>query len=348
MKTKFVTFAVLALAILAMSGCSSQTGPRHSTSQPMTTPAGMIEYLDCVPALQNAQVWQNSYSDGLILNTEHYKVYTTLLDPLMLRQVPAFLESAHREYQKQTPATLETHSPFVIYLFKDREQWENFTKEFTGKQSDLYLKIQRGAYYLNGACVAYNIGRSRTFSVLGHEGWHQFNSRHFTYRLPSWLDEGLATLFEESSYINNRFVFRPNQNLGRLGSLRKTLIDENAIPLKTLLALNPGEVVHYQDSEDVMAFYAQAYALVRFLREDNYGQRYAQFQNLLSDAIEGTWPLSQDEQKIASNRNIPFTTSWNRYVSPKLFNQYIEGEIGLLQKDYSRFCRKIVYNIRLK
>jgi len=44
--------------------------------------------------------------------------------------------------------------------------------------------------------VVYYIGRERTFSALGHEGWHQFNSRHFKFRLPSWLDEGIAMLFE--------------------------------------------------------------------------------------------------------------------------------------------------------
>ena len=96
-----------------------------------------------------------------------------------------------------------------MYLFGQRKQWDDFTSTFAGRQAGLYNKIKAGAYYLNGSCVAYNIGRERTFAVLGHEGWHQFNSRLFKYRLPSWVDEGIAMQFETSRYENGLFYFEP-------------------------------------------------------------------------------------------------------------------------------------------
>ena len=74
--------------------------------------------------------------------------------------------------------------------------------------------------------MVYNIGRERTFSVLGHEGWHQFNKRLFEYRLPSWLDEGIAMLFEVSRYEKGFFYFNPGGNLYRLGALKSTLIKD--------------------------------------------------------------------------------------------------------------------------
>ena len=214
----------------------------------------------------------------------------------------------------------------------------------------LYCKIKAGAYYLNGACVAYNIGRERTFSVFGHEGWHQFDSRHFKFRLPSWLDEGVAMMFEASRYDKGMFYFEPAENMYRLGALRKTLIKNKMIPLRELVAVNPGEILAAEgDSDDaVTAFYGQSYALVRFLREDNYGKRLVNFHRLLLGGLDGDWPLSEEEKVIAADRNIPLTVLWNRSVGRKLFQQYISENFDQIEQEYTAFCKKIVYHIRLK
>ncbi len=325
------------------------SGHQDSSAASLSTLEGLIEYVAPMPAVMNVEKWSNSYSDGLLIETRHYKVYTTLLEPLMLKQIPAFIETAWRQYQNQLPTPVESKDKFIVYLFKDRRQWEKFTKQFTGDQWPVYLKIKKGAYYLKGICVAYNIGRSRTFSVIGHEGWHQFCHKHFKYRLPSWLDEGIAQLFETSKFDKGQFVFKPAENLQRLGALKLIIQNKKIIPLRELISLNPGEVVMWADSNKaVMAFYAQAYALVRFLREEDYGKRLANYHQMLLGALNGTWPLDKNEAKIASDRNIPLTTTWNRYIAQKLFDIYIGEEIERIEPEYQRFCRKIVYYIRIK
>ncbi|MBU2596147.1 MAG: DUF1570 domain-containing protein, partial [Planctomycetes bacterium] len=263
-KTLLVTFLVFAY------GCNEQnlsTGSGNSYSKPrasLSTVDGLIKYVAPLPAVRNVERWNNPYGDGMTIETQHYKIHTTLLEPLMLKQIPAFAEAAWRQYQAQLPISVENHNRFVLYLFKDRSQWEQFTKEFTGSQWPVYLKIKKGAYFLNGACVTYNIGRSRTFSVIGHEGWHQFCNRYLKYRLPSWLDEGIAQLFEASDYENGQFVFHPAKNYAKLGTLKLVMKDRKMIPLRNLISLNPGEIVLWQEPDmGVMAFYAQAYALVR-------------------------------------------------------------------------------------
>ena len=313
----------------------------------LATPEGMIDYLADLPPVFDVTKWENQYGPGITITTRHYEIHTTMLEPLILSRVPGFMESALTAYQKQLPKPVETNKKFTVYLFADRRQWEDFTKEFTGENAEMYLKIKKGAYYLNGACVAYNIGRTRIFSVLGHEGWHQFNSRHFVYRLPSWLDEGLATMFESSRYEDGFFYFVPQRNGGRLVSLKKLVNSGKFIPLGKLLTLNPGEVVASADIEAVMAFYAQSYALIRFLKEDDYGINLMKFQNMLLDAKNGKWPLDRNLSKLASDRNVNLTVEWNRYVSPKLFEYYIDNHKSL-QENYFKFCRKIVYNIHLK
>jgi len=138
-----------------------------------------------LPALESIDTWHGKYGPGLRFTTPHYEIYTTLLEPLMLRQVPGFMESAYHAYNRLVPQPIETTGKLRIYLFADRRQWEDFTKTFAGERAEVFYKIKAGAYYLNGACVTYNIGTRRTLSALGHEGWHQFSNRHFRFCLPS-------------------------------------------------------------------------------------------------------------------------------------------------------------------
>jgi len=331
-----------------LAGCQGDqtTSPKADTD----TPSGAAEVMDYLqkqnlPAVDSVEKWAGDYGEGLVITTDHYRIYTTLMSPLMLYQMPGFMESAYMGYQNQLPSPIETDNKFTIYLFADRRQWDDFTKKFAGHQADIYLKIIKGAYYLNGSCVAYNIGKDRTFSVLGHEGWHQFNSRHFKYRLPSWLDEGIAMLFETSRYEDGWFYFEPGRNLGRLGGLKKALLENRMIPLEELITLNPGEVMADQDTGAVTAFYSQAYAMVRFLREEDYGRRLRNFQQMLLGGLNGTWPLEGPAGQIAADRNIPLTVPWNRHVAPLLFKTYITGDISSLEQEYTNFCRKIVYKV---
>ena len=339
------------IAVICLAGCfESRSQVGTAGAQRIDTCGGMIEYLQQarLPALKSVQLWQNEYGPGLKLTTAHYEIFTTLLEPLMLSQVPGFVESAYRSYNNQLPKPIETTTRFTVYLLADREQWDDFTKTFAGRQAPLLCKIKAGAYYLNGACVVYNIGRERTFSALGHEGWHQFNSRHFKFRLPSWLDEGIAMLFETNRSEQGLFYFEPGRNMYRLGALKRTLMKNKMIPLKELITMNPGEALATDRTEAITAFYGQSYALVRFLREEDYGKRLSSYHRLLLDGLRGNWPIDKVSKKIVADRNIPLTIRWNRTVGLQLFKHYIGDDFYKIEKEYIAFCRKMVYHVRLK
>lgn len=344
-------YLTLIIAVVPVAGCLESGGTvKTGETPPIDTSAGMIKYLQQahLPAVKSVQRWENKYGNGLKISTAHYEVYTTLLEPLMLSQVPGFIESAYRGYNRQISESIETGTKFKIYLFAERKQWEAFTEEFAGRRAELYLKITAGAYYLNGAVVAYNIGRERTFSVLGHEGWHQFNSRHFKFRLPSWLDEGVAMLFESARYEGGLFYFEPADNLYRLGTLKNTITAGEMIPLKQLVGMNPGEVLADDRKFEPMAFYSQSYALVRFLREEGYGKRMNNYQKMLLGGLWGTWPLTDSAKRIAADRNIPMTVGWNRLIGVTLFKYYISGDFEQIEKEYRAFCGKIVYHVHFR
>jgi hypothetical protein len=338
--------------LICICGCA-----QNSVSQEEQT-AGLAKwdydrvhsYMANVPGIRKMEQWDEAGVQGACIETQHYQIFTTLLDPLMLRQVPSFVESAYRAYESQVPDTIECTSKFKVYLFNDRQGWEAFTRQFTGPDAEVYLKIQRGAYAKDGVCVAYNIGRKQTSAVLGHEGWHQFNQHYFKYRLPSWLDEGVATLFETCQYKQGVFEFRPQDNLMRLGALRAVIQRGRMIPATQLITLNPAQVLdgYGGDNEAVAAFYAQTYALVRFLREYGYGKRLTKYHNLLLGGLRGNWPIEAPLTEMAANRDVPLTAAWNSRVSPSLFSLYIDKDMEMIDSQYRRFCNDIIYHVRLK
>jgi hypothetical protein len=338
--------AALILALLCLTGCASsyraRAVPGHGDEARQDSVV-LLERLrsEHLPALVSVQPWENQYGPGLKLTTEHYEIFSTVAEPLMLRLVPGFIESAYDGYNQQLPQPLDTASPFQIYLFADRQQWEDFTRSFAGEQAAIFCKIKSGAYYLNGACVVYDIGPKRTLSALGHEGWHQFNSRHFKYRLPSWLDEGVAMLFETSVSERGLFRFDPSANTQRLRALKDTLTYGKPIPLKELVATSPGEALATDQAEAVMAFYSQSYALVRFLREVDYSRRLDSYRRLLADGLLGRWPLDESAGTTAADRNLPRTIPWNRQVGRQLFEHYIGPDLDRLEREYAAFCRRI-------
>ncbi|MBN1360766.1 MAG: hypothetical protein JW993_09250 [Sedimentisphaerales bacterium] len=338
--------AATLLVALCAAGCSRSYRAEGVSLAPVPARDARAAMMDRLaaekpPALKAVEIWSNPYGPGLKLVTDHYEIHTTLLEPLMLRTVPGVVEAAYRAYNDQLPQPIRTVNKFKTYLFADRQQWEAFTHRFAGEQAPILCRIKSGAYYLNGACVVYDIGRARTLSVLGHEGWHQFTNRHFKYRLPSWLDEGIAMQFESSVTQNGLFTFEPSGNRVRLGALSETLTKARTIPLRELIATSPGEVLASDQAEAVMAFYSQSYALVRFLREAGQGRRLPRYQRLLWDGLSGTWPLTASASRTAADRNLPRTIDWNRTVGPELFGRYFTADLDQLEREYLAFCRRV-------
>lgn len=339
-------FILVSVLITSICGCGGNRRP--DTGNSFGSSDGLQKYLKNEPSVKAVQSWPNKFGDGLLIRTAHYEIYTTLKEPLMLRQVPGLMESAYKAYQNQLTEKIETTTPFIVYLFADRAQWDEFTKDFAGRDSVIYLKIDRGAYYLNGSCVAYNIGRQQTFSALAHEAWHQFSSRHFRYRLPSWLDEGIAMQYETPRQKNGFFEFVPEMNYNRIGTLKLAMADRKILPIQTMITLNPGQVIMNGDTKDTIYFYAQAYATVRFLRESNYGKRQIKYNNMLLGGLHGSWPLDEDASKLAADRNIPMTAWNNAGISSAIFQYYIGSDFEAMDREFMAFSIKITKGISVK
>lgn len=292
--------------------------------------------------------------EGIRIETIHYEIFTTLEDPLILRQVPVFLESAFRSYAAMLDTPIEMKGKLSVYLFDTRQQWEAFTRDLTGELAKLYLKIPAGAYTYRGICVAYHLGRTSDFSILAHEGWHQYSERLSQYRFPAWLNEGLATQFESFAWRDGRVVFSPGMNASRLVSLREALAGDGLmIGLEELLRLDAGRVVwHYggvgdeaEGNKRIAGYYGQVYGLVRFLREGEMGRFRGRFRQMVNDGFTGRWELSKANQTEALQRKGNPTRGWNVKVGPMIFQQYFGTQERDMERAYEQFSRRAVLRL---
>jgi len=110
---------ILIAVLIGLGGCSRfarRTTDEGEYAQALGTSGGMTAYLlnQGLAELESVEPWQSEYGDGLKLTTTHYEVFTTLFEPLMLRQVPRFMESAYRGYNDQLPEPIETMHKFTV------------------------------------------------------------------------------------------------------------------------------------------------------------------------------------------------------------------------------------------
>jgi predicted small secreted protein len=334
----------LAAAVFVLTGCNNAdidaAAPRVENGNNR-----LIDYVKRQPAVKSIQEWNDIAESGLLITTNHYNIYTTMNDALMLRSLPGFVESLHREYLNKSGITSVSRNPKVIYLFQTREQWEQFGKTFTGDMWPVYQKIKKGAYYVNGACVTYNIGRSDTFGIIAHEGWHQFSHRHFKYRMPAWLDEGMAMQFEGFRSARGGYRFAPSYNTMRLQGLKRSFEQGQMPGLVSLLSENPAVVIS-GDQKDapatINAYYSRMYALVRFLDQYGGGIYKPRLRSMMVSLVQGTWKVPDSVADMLDDRNNILTTKANSEIGIRLFTDYYGKDIAAIEEQFDRYCYSLV------
>lgn len=241
------------------------------------------------PLLPEGEPWNFQQAEGLVIQTPHYLIRTTVQDAMLLEKLPKFLEETYRQYEGFLPPAEDAEDnqePFEIYLFARRAEWEAYTRENTGLRAEQYLKIRAGGYSHDGVCVTYLLERYHTFGVLAHEGFHQFSRRRLNHRIPAWMEEGLACNFEAHVWKAGRPYFTPDLDEFRIKDLKRALLNDWLFPLPELLATNAGEAVA-MPPERTATFYAQAWALTRFLQEGENGKYRSAFRQMIQDAASG-------------------------------------------------------------
>jgi hypothetical protein len=183
--------------------------------------------------------------------------------------------------------------------------------------------------------VLWDVKRDQTLALVAHEGLHQYLAHQRPEPVPPWLNEGLATQFEDFDLDGPRPIFRPQRNLLRKNSLREAMaLPDGLIPLDQLLAMHAGQAVT-QAVQSARSYYGQVWLAALFLRTS---PAYREgFSRLLADA--GTERL-----RIRIHGYRAATPSAAGMSDGEIaFRQYINDDLESFGDELQTFGRQLVY-----
>ncbi|HEX2970855.1 MAG TPA: hypothetical protein VHP11_00890 [Tepidisphaeraceae bacterium] len=307
---------------LLMAGCSSE--PPLGRWEGPTALAGAT-----------AQSWNFSDEKGTVLESKNYRIYTTIQDEEVRDLLPQVMEGAMAMYRQVATEAPQSERPLECYMFRWRSEWDAYTQRYGGNDAKVYLQIRSGGYTVQDRYVAYYIGRQGTFSVAAHEGWHQFAGRYFKGRLPPFLEEGLACMFETISWRDQLPRWNLSVNAPRAQTLRKAIESKQLWPLEQLCSMHAGDIVG-DTGDRIDAFYAQAWAFARFLWEAENGKYRPAMQKWLAETSAGT---VYDPTHSHNRASAP----WNRRAVRPMMEHYLSMDLKGIDQAYQAFMRKIAY-----
>jgi hypothetical protein len=285
------------------------------------------------PVPFQVQGWSYQGNPGWCVSSAHYRLFTTLNDTEINRSVIQVMEAALTEYQKIAPGVPLSDKPMDCYLFGARQQWVDFTRRHTGIDARIYLQITRGGYTVRDWYVAYFVGEAATYSVAAHEGWHQFVFRNFKGRLAPFLEEGIATMFEDIHWHHDLPQWNLALNRSRVAALRRAVEGNYLYPLDQLIGMHAGNVVN-QSSNRIEAFYAQCWAFAAFLWSGDGGKYRAAMRRLMSDTADGT--LFDPSGAFADGRR-----PWNPAGVRPILEHYLGMNLSSMDAAYQRFIKDV-------
>jgi len=235
--------------------------------------------------------WVFASYPGQIITTPHYRIHTTVDYPHITDALPSFLEFALTQYRRALADLPAPPRRMETYLFADRRQWSGKTRQMLPDQSATFQHLGRGGFTTRGTAILYYIDYNRrgrdTLAIAAHEGWHQYTQSTFRTPLPIWLEEGIATYMEGCRIVNGNLTFRPWQNWERRRTLGEAIRDDRLIPLAELLNARPQAYLG-SGQDQLLTYYAQVWALTRFLADGAKGRYRAPLGSVLTDAAKGS------------------------------------------------------------
>jgi hypothetical protein len=280
-----------------------------------------------------SEPWEFAGIDGRRLHTEHYDIYTTIQDPVLVEALPDFVESAYAHYTRIVPPARPPERRMAVFLFATRAQWEAFTRKFTRARAAEFLKVRNGGYSERGVSVIQYVSHRVTFPLFAHEGLHQYLYHCVEQPIPAWLNEGLAVYCEGQRWNDTRLDhFDPAFNPDRQSHLVEALVSERLLSLRDLLETNAGEVMD-GTTRQVVTYYAQVWGLMMFLLEGADGRYAEDFGRLLRSVSAGDLRQHARAAFISSEeRDFNYGTA--------VFRSFISDDIEAVEREYRAFLRQ--------
>ncbi len=335
---RYVPAVLLTALLTELTGCAA--GAWSSSDRAANVSAASLsdvveplvpDMLTSVPVTQRS--WQFGGTEGKVITTPHYRVFTTLTRHSILDRLPLFLERALAHYRTALAPLPEPGARLDTYLFESRGQWEAKTRQMLPRQAATFLTLGRGGFTTRGTSVLYYIGRKDTLSIAAHEGWHQFSQETFRSQLPLWMEEGIATYMEGyTSHPDGLPRFRPWLNLERFHTLRDAVRADRLLSLDDLLSRTPQSFLT-ESKNELLIYYAQAWVLTHFLAEGQGGRYRDALREVLIDAVRGRLAV-----KSLGRRGGPGGVR----LGSAVLTAYFDTDLDAFEQAYLQFVRSVV------
>ncbi len=358
------TTACLSLAILLAScaGQSSSIAPPNTalgaSPEPNEDPAESEKSSRTPRVITSVEYTSKSWTfesrDGALhrgfqLTTPNYEIFTTKTTESFIDRLPLFYEASLANYTSALANLPLPDERLRTFLFKDRAQWMDKTREILPGQASTFRNLGRGGFTTRGTAVLFYIDYWRsqrhhdTLAIAAHEGWHQYTQSTFINSLPVWLEEGIAAYMEGFRVRRGLTIFSPADNSERRSALRDTKNNPqrySLIPLDTLITKTPQAFLQSGKS-NLLTYYAQVWALVRFLAEAEDGVYRDGLELVLQDAAFGR--LVPRLRRAAADRgqtwrNSDSANNLGRLVVLEYFNE----DFDVFERQYLEFVDEII------
>jgi hypothetical protein len=264
MELKFLTFSLLLVTLYSFS-CSQRTDIRYDDKRQNTSSEesrkvkSPLEDIEEVFDNMNYESVISRYSPAVgagfsITKFQYFVVFSNLDEDLTYRLIDNDVCHASLAMTNHFVANLPD-SVTPIFLFGDFDSYRNFSiSNFKIDEDDLspfgFYKISKNAIVIR--YVSWK-------GSIAHEITHVFIQHDFP-GIPSWFNEGLASLHEKSTYKNGELV---GDFSWRILSLRRAFRESSYTGLKTLMQTNDKELYGKKSP----FYYAQARFLFMYLQE---------------------------------------------------------------------------------
>jgi hypothetical protein len=281
-RTIFVAAAVvLVIGTLAAGGCASAR--------------------EGAKVAADVQDWSQDGFGGRRITTEHFVIYSTLTDRELESVLPEFMEACYQRYESTFRTPPDEPIRLTTYIFGNRQEWYRYIREHHPGRSPVYQRILSGGFTEGTLSASFFTARSTALSCLAHEGFHQYVHARCPDAVPAWLNEGLACYHEAYSYASGKPQFTPRENTFRIRHLRDALQRKELLPLQEIVATDAGQVISHRNSIVTQTYYAQAWALVTFLRHGGGGRYARAFERMLKDIADGTIRIKASAARLTAS-----------------------------------------------
>lgn len=214
--------------------------------------------------------------------------------------------------------------PMPLYLFRTRDQYATFCRRngMNGANSGGMFFYRPHIHGL--ATYIQDRPLTETFSVLQHEGFHQFAFSHIGPRLPIWVNEGLAQYFEDGIFDNGK-LYLDMANARRIDSVREAIRRGRTVPFDKMLSMTDeawGRTLN-TDAAAAGLQYDQAWSMVFFLATADDGKYVQPFRAYLHDVAGGRDSNLAFQDAFKSRDVSPFENAWRAHalnVTPDALN----------------------------